>query len=171
MESITPQGAVLTMICHGLSTGGLFILVVSMAERMHTRELGRMGGLWSVAHFRARALLPWLSRSARSGRFCGRVSGFAGFLPEQRPDRSSREPRHSCLYFLCAADGAECVSGAKQDLALLHLSPREGLMAAGMIVGLLWLGLYPQTVFNTFAPALDNLQRESPMPVADLRRS
>ena len=32
-------------------------------------------------------------------------------------------------------------------------------MMAAMIVGLLWLGLYPQPVFNTFGPALDNLQR------------
>ena len=43
-------------------------------------------------------------------------------------------------------------------------------MAAAMIVGLLWLGLYPQPVFNTFEPALANLQQETPMPIADLRR-
>ena len=41
---------------------------------------------------------------------------------------------------------------------------------AAMIVGLLWLGLYPQPVFNTFAPAMDNLQREAQMPIAALRR-
>ena len=35
-----------------------------------------------------------------------------------------------------------------------------------MIAGLLWLGLYPQPVFNTFAPALDNLQREAQVPIA-----
>ena len=39
------------------------------------------------------------------------------------------------------------------------LTPREGLMMATMIVGLLWLGLYPQPVFNTFGQAMNNLQR------------
>ena len=43
-------------------------------------------------------------------------------------------------------------------------------MMATMIVGLLWLGLYPQPVFNTFGPALDNLQHEAQMPTAALRR-
>ncbi len=43
------QGAIMTMICHGLSTGGLFILVGGLQERIHTRDLERMGGLWSVA--------------------------------------------------------------------------------------------------------------------------
>jgi NADH:ubiquinone oxidoreductase subunit 4 (subunit M) len=39
-----------------------------------------------------------------------------------------------------------------------------------MIVGLLWLGLYPQPVFNTAAQALDNLQREAQPAIAALRR-
>ena len=34
-------------------------------------------------------------------------------------------------------------------------------MVGVMIVGLLWLGLYPQPVLNTFTPAMDNLQREA----------
>jgi NADH-quinone oxidoreductase subunit M len=42
------QGAIMTMICHGLSTGGLFVMVGGLQERMHTRDLDRMGGLWSV---------------------------------------------------------------------------------------------------------------------------
>ena len=43
------QGALMTMVCHGLSTGGLFVLVGGLQERIHTRELERMGGLWAVA--------------------------------------------------------------------------------------------------------------------------
>jgi NADH-quinone oxidoreductase subunit M len=53
---------------------------------------------------------------------------------------------------------------------LPDLTPREGLMMGLMIVGLLWLGFYPQPVFNTSGPALDNLQREAQMPTAALRR-
>src|SRR6185312_11118047 len=40
------QGAVMTMLCHGVSTGALFILTGALQERIHTRDLGRMSGLW-----------------------------------------------------------------------------------------------------------------------------
>jgi NADH:ubiquinone oxidoreductase subunit 4 (subunit M) len=43
-------------------------------------------------------------------------------------------------------------------------------MMAVMIVGLLWLGLYPQPVFNTFGPAMHNLQRQAQLPSVALRR-
>src|ERR1700747_1866430 len=47
-NSLALQGAIMTMICHGLSTGALFILVGGLQERIHTRDLERMGGLWAV---------------------------------------------------------------------------------------------------------------------------
>src|SRR5581483_4216510 len=43
------QGALMTMICHGISTGALFILVGALQDRIHTREMDRMGGIWSTA--------------------------------------------------------------------------------------------------------------------------
>ena len=47
-----------------------------------------------------------------------------------------------------------------------------GLVAfqTAMIAGLLLLGLYPQTVLNTFEPALGNLQHEAQASAALLRR-
>jgi NADH-quinone oxidoreductase subunit M len=38
------SGGVLQMVNHGLSTGALFLLVGMLYERVHTRDLGRMGG-------------------------------------------------------------------------------------------------------------------------------
>src|SRR5690606_21582579 len=40
------QGAVVQMIAHGLSAAGLFILCGQLYERLHTRDLRLMGGLW-----------------------------------------------------------------------------------------------------------------------------
>jgi NADH-quinone oxidoreductase subunit M len=48
--AFTPQalsGAVLQMVSHGISTGALFFLVGSLQDRIHTRDLERMGGLWA----------------------------------------------------------------------------------------------------------------------------
>jgi NADH-quinone oxidoreductase subunit M len=43
------------------------------------------------------------------------------------------------------------------DWRLADLSFREGLIAASMIGVLLWLGLYPRPVIDTFAPAMNRL--------------
>jgi NADH-quinone oxidoreductase subunit M len=46
------SGGVLQMVNHGLSTGGLFLLIGMLYERTHTRDLGELGGLARV--------MPWL---------------------------------------------------------------------------------------------------------------
>jgi NADH-quinone oxidoreductase subunit M len=42
------QGSVLQMLNHGLSTGGLFLLVGMLYERRHTKEIAQFGGLAHV---------------------------------------------------------------------------------------------------------------------------
>jgi NADH-quinone oxidoreductase subunit M len=41
------QGVVMQMVVHGVSTGALFIIAGALHERIHTRDIGQMGGLWS----------------------------------------------------------------------------------------------------------------------------
>jgi NADH-quinone oxidoreductase subunit M len=43
------QGAVYQMISHGVSTGGLFLVVGMLSDRRHTRLIAEYGGLKSVA--------------------------------------------------------------------------------------------------------------------------
>ncbi len=47
-NSLALQGALIGMICHGFSTGALFAIVGALQERTHTREMDRLGGLWST---------------------------------------------------------------------------------------------------------------------------
>ncbi len=42
------QGGLLQMFNHGVSTGALFLLVGMIYERLHTRRIEEMGGIWSV---------------------------------------------------------------------------------------------------------------------------
>ncbi len=42
------QGAVITMLAHGVSAAALFMIAGALQERLHTREIGRMGGLWAI---------------------------------------------------------------------------------------------------------------------------
>jgi NADH-quinone oxidoreductase subunit M len=49
LTGLAQRGAVVQMIAHGLSTGGLFMLVGMIQERTGTRELAQLGGLWRSA--------------------------------------------------------------------------------------------------------------------------
>jgi NADH-quinone oxidoreductase subunit M len=48
-NTLALQGVVLEVVCHALSTGALFLLVGGLQDRIHTRDMDRMGGLWQVA--------------------------------------------------------------------------------------------------------------------------
>lgn len=45
------QGATLQMVNHGISTGGLFLLVGILYERYHTKDMAEYGGVWKVMPF------------------------------------------------------------------------------------------------------------------------
>ncbi|MEW6168289.1 MAG: NADH-quinone oxidoreductase subunit M, partial [Pseudomonadota bacterium] len=56
-STLALQGALILMLAHGLATGALFVLCGELYERLHTRELGRMGGLARRAPRYATALM------------------------------------------------------------------------------------------------------------------
>lgn len=46
LNMIAMQGVVVQMIAHALSTGALFVIAGQLQERLHTRDLLKMGGFW-----------------------------------------------------------------------------------------------------------------------------
>ncbi len=68
------QGATLQMVNHGISTGGLFLLVGILYERYHTKDMAAYGGIWKVAPiFGGVALIVSLSSMGLPG-----LNGFIG---------------------------------------------------------------------------------------------
>lgn len=68
------QGATLQMVNHGISTGGLFLVVGILYERYHTKEMSAFGGIWKVMPmFGALALIIALSSMGLPG-----LNGFIG---------------------------------------------------------------------------------------------
>jgi NADH-quinone oxidoreductase subunit M len=157
------QGAVLTMICHGISTGGLFVLVGALQERLHTREMDRMGGLWStIPRFSGAAMVFALASLGLPG-----LGDFVGeFLVLVGTWRASPVAAvaatigvlFATFYALRLIQGAFHGSNTHQ-WRLPDLSFREAVAAGTMIATLLWLGVYPRPVLDTFAPALQQLQQ------------
>jgi NADH-quinone oxidoreductase subunit M len=57
-NAIAMQGVIMQMVAHAVSTGALFIIVGALHDRIHTREIGELGGLWTqVPRMGAMALL------------------------------------------------------------------------------------------------------------------
>jgi NADH-quinone oxidoreductase subunit M len=158
-EGIT--GGILQMINHGLSTGGLFLLVGMVYDRYHTRMLDDLGGL--------AARLPLLA--------CGMVfiamasiglPGLNGFVGEVL-SLAGMFKRHP-LYAVIGATGV--VLGAWYLLTMLQWAffgpvkephtddshPVEDInwreiLALGPIAALcLWLGLFPGQVVDLIRP-------------------
>lgn len=46
-NTLALQGAVMQMVAHGFSTAALFMIAGSLQERLHTRDMRQMGGLWT----------------------------------------------------------------------------------------------------------------------------
>lgn len=68
------QGATLQMVNHGISTGGLFLVVGMLYERWHTKEMAAYGGIWKVMPlFGAISLVIALSSMGLPG-----LNGFVG---------------------------------------------------------------------------------------------
>ena len=158
-NTLALQGALMTMICHGISTGALFIVVGALQQRMHTRAIDAMGGLWAtvprmsgVALFFALASLglPGL------GDFIGEFLVLLGTYQVNVAMAAVAAVGVLTATFLRAAVCAASVSRAQQpSWQLPDLMVREGLLLGVMVALLLWLGLYPQPVFRLFAHAVN----------------
>ncbi|SRR5579884_937685 len=168
------QGAMMTMICHGFSTGALFILVGALQERTHTREMDRMGGLWATAPRLSGAALFFALASLGLPGLGDFIGEFLVLLGSYRTGvgitiAATIGVLAATFYALRMVQRAFHGPNAN-GWHIPDLTPREGFVVAAMVVGLLWLGLYPQPVLNTFSPAMENLQRHASQPIVASRR-
>jgi len=158
------QGAVLQMICHGLGTGALFLLVGALDDRLHTRDLRRLGGLWGVVP-RLGALMLFFALATLG------LPGLGNFVAEFLVLLGSFQVSRAAGVAAATGLVAATVYALWMIQQTLHgparapaqppadLTGRE--LAALLVLGaaLLWLGLYPQPALDAAAPALANLQR------------
>jgi NADH-quinone oxidoreductase subunit M len=164
-NEIALQGALVQMVSHGLSTGALFVLAGALKDRLHTRELNSMGGLWET--------IPVLSGS---GLFFAMASvglpGLGDFVGEFMVLLGTY--RTAPLVAILASLGM--IAGAIYGLRMVQkalLGPNlrnlklhdarwpERLIFGSMVVGLLWIGIYPHPVLNLVQPAIGPLAYRS----------
>ncbi len=173
-NSLALQGAVVEMLAHGISTGALFVLVGALSERIHTREIARMGGLWTtVPRMGAVAMVFALASLGLPG-LGNFVAEFLVLLGAFKANVVLTALATIGLVFATVYSlwmiQAAFQGPNKENWHIPDLSPREIAMFAAMIIVIVGLGLIPQPVINTAQPALDNLQRAaaflSPQPTS-----
>ncbi|MEJ8756961.1 NADH-quinone oxidoreductase subunit M [Pontibacter sp. H259] len=164
------QGVVMQMIAHGLSTGALFILAGFIYERIHTRDITQMGGFWAKAPKMAVIALVFVMASLG-------LPGLGNFIAEFLTLVGSWQAANWLTVFatiglvLATAYSLRIMQkvfyepGPRQE-PLPDLNFREMLIAVPMVLGLLWLGLYPQPIIDTARPSItEQLQAyTSPQP-------
>jgi NADH-quinone oxidoreductase subunit M len=156
------QGTVLQMLCHGISTGGLFILAGLLQERTGTRDIERMAGLWPSAPNMGGIAMVFAMASLG-------LPGLGNFVAEFLVLTGVFQKN----MFIAVIAAAGLVAATVYALRMIQkvfygrpseefkpedLSVREMSVAVVMITLLLFLGLHPQPVLNTAAPALGSVR-------------
>ncbi len=155
------QGAIVVLLAHGLSTGGLFIVVGALQERFHTRQMDELSGLWSsiprlggVAMFLAVASLGLPGLANFVGEFLVLTGTFA--VSPTLAAIASVGFVLSSIYSLWLIyrlfQGPERRTEVAGDLG-----GREMAIFGGIMAVIVWLGLYPQPVLRTSKPTVDSL--------------
>ena len=152
------QGVVVQMIAHGISTGALFVLVGQLYERIHTRDINKMGGLWEKVPVMGAVGLIFSMASLG-------LPGLGNFIAELLILIGAFKANilMSCLASLGLIAATiyslrivqKVFLGNKNtDWKMNDLTLREKVVSASLVIAILWLGLFPQPVLTTAKPAL-----------------
>ena len=164
---IALQGVVVQMLAHGISAGALFILCGEIYERLHSRDLRLMGGLWTRFKYLPPILMVFAAASLGLpglGNFIGEFMILIGTFQENPwiaiPAATGLvlAAAYSLIIVQRALHGP-----AKSEEKLEDLSGRELALMFSLIGVLLFLGLYPQSVLDTSAAAIDGVRQNYSM--------
>jgi NADH-quinone oxidoreductase subunit M len=175
-NSLGLQGAVMQMICHGVSTGALFIIVGALQERIHTRDMTRMGGLWSAVPRMGAVSLVFTMASLGLpglGNFVAEILILQGSF--QSPVRGAIAATAVATVGLVIATVYALIMfdrtflGKKtEDWKPRDLSARDLTVLGSLIVAIVLLGLYPQPVLDTARQTLEAVAKVV-MPVMPVK--
>ena len=157
------QGAIFQMVSHGLISGALFLCVGVVYDRMHTREIAFYGGLVNRMPWYAAIFLLFTMGNVG-------LPGTSGFVGEILTMAGAYEA--STWAAIVAATGVilsavyalslyrRVVFGEITNPALAEIKDlnwREVAIFAPLIIGTLYLGIYPAAVFDITQASVDNL--------------
>lgn len=152
------QGSVVTMLAHGISASALFMIAGALQERLQTREMGYMGGLWTTLP-RLSALALFFAVASLGlpglGNFIGEFLVLQGAFGVNSVVSSVTTlvlilaPVYALILMQKAFYGP-----LSQHASLSDVGRREWASLGLLVLASAWLGLSPQTILNVSSPAL-----------------
>jgi NADH-quinone oxidoreductase subunit M len=166
LDSQGMQGSVIQMINHGVSTGGLFLIVGMIYERCHTRDMDKLGGLWTAMPvYGSLALVVALSSMALPG-----LNGFVGeftILLGAFGSTILNSPWFAgiaavgvilaAIYILQLYQKVFMGPVKEETRGTRDINWVEISMLVPLLILILWIGLYPKPFFNIMAPSVDKI--------------
>jgi len=156
------QGAVYQMLNHGISTGGLFLIVGMLSDRRHTRLISEFGGLKKVMpHLVAVFLIVTLSSIGLPG-----LNGFVGeFLILLGAFRWSPQMAAfaatgvilSATYMLWMFQRVNYGPVGQKNESLADLSPREWVVLVPIVAMAVLMGVLPNLFLRPIEPSVERL--------------
>lgn len=152
-------GAVMLMVSHALTSGGLFSLAGIIGERLGSRRFEILGGLWNKApRFGAAFLYCILGSAALPG-----LSGFVGeamivfglFRTSPWAGALAVAGMAVTLAYLLRLARDVLFGPPRSSLPFADLDPRETALLCALALCILLLGLFPGPVLSLAAGPLD----------------
>jgi NADH-quinone oxidoreductase subunit M len=160
------QGVVMQLVTHAISTGALFILAGMLKERLHTRDIDQMGGLWlQMPGMGAIALLLIMASLGLPG-LGNFIAEFLILLGAFKVNvwltvLAATGLIFSAVYSLRIVQ--KVFFGTPEKVGPVpDFSWREMVIMAALTLSITWLGVYPQPVINTVRPMINRLEQVFP---------
>jgi NADH-quinone oxidoreductase subunit M len=163
------QGGILQMVNHGISTGGLFLLVGMLYERRHTKALDAFGGIWkAMPLYGGISLIVVLSSMGLPGLngFVGEFtillgsfgSEVLGFFFTMFATLGVILAAVYMLYMFQKVYMGELDKEENMNLPQLHW--QEIAVLIPILVMIFWIGLQPAPFFDTMTASVDEVVRD-----------
>jgi NADH-quinone oxidoreductase subunit M len=152
------QGSVMQMVAHGFSTAALFMMAGALQHRLHTRDMRQMGGLWQEAPRMGAIAMFFIVASLGMpglGNFVGEFLILLGAFGVSKliTILATLGLVAGAVYALIAMQ--KVFQGERQKvIGMRDFGGRELTAMIPMMIGLAFIGLYPQPVFDLVEPAL-----------------
>lgn len=148
------KGAVLQMLTHGISTGALFMIAGALQERLHTRDMNKMGGFWSRAPRMGSITLLFVLASLG-------LPGLGNFIAEFLILVGTFQVNVVAAIIAALGLITSAIYGLYLMQKIFHgperpltssfrdYDAREMVAAISMVIIIIWLGLFPAPVLKT----------------------
>ena len=156
------QGAVYQMLSHGISTGGLFLIVGMLSDRRHTRLISEFGGLKKVTPRLVAAFLIITLASIGMPGLNGFVGEFLILL-----GTFTWNPRFaafaatgvvlSATYMLWMFQRVNYGPVSEKNASLPDLRPREWALVVPIVALTILMGVWPNLFLKPMEPSIERM--------------